>query len=140
MATVEATHDRFEQHERRLLLGWGLAVWAVVAVTARLVGHLVLDPALPLLAVGAFVAAVPLMTAVTYPVYRWRGMAPAARPRAAVLMSLPGLLLDTLLVGFAGTTLPAMGPQSVQWFGALLVFGYGVVLLSSVWPVDEHLG
>lgn len=139
MVTIEATRGRLEPGERRLLAGWGLAVWAVVAVSARLVGHLLLDPTLPVVLVGVFVATVPLMALVTYPIYRWRGMAASERPRAAVLMSLPGLFLDTLLVAFAPTTLPAMEPAAVRLFGALLVFGYGIVLLTSLVGVDQRL-
>lgn len=116
------------------LLGWGLAVWAAVAVFVRLAGHVLLDPGRPLVVVGFFIAVIPLMALVTYPVYRWVGIGAAGRPAAAALMSLPGLFLDVLLVVGAGRAFPAMTAGAVINFGAILLFGYGVVLLTGFVP------
>lgn len=113
----------------RLLL-WGVAVWAAVAVFIRLTGHVLLEPGRPLVVVGFFIAVVPLMALVTYPVYRWFGIGAAGRPAAAALMSLPGMFLDVLLVVGAGRTFPAMTAGAVINFGAILLFGYAVVLLT----------
>lgn len=119
------------------LAAWGLGVWAAVFVGFRLVGHLLLDPARPLVVAGLFVAVVPLMGLVTYPVYRWAQIAPPTRPRAAALMSVPGMVLDALLVAFAGTLLPNLPRASVVLFAAALLFGYAVVLLTGLVPLGE---
>lgn len=116
------------------LVVWGLLVWAGVAVFIRLAGHRLLDPGEPVVVIGFFVAVVPLMALVTYPVYRWLGVARPARPAAAAVMSLPGLLLDVLLVAGARWAFPAMGPGAARNFGAILLFGYAVVLLTGFVP------
>ena len=118
----------------RWLVAWGLTVWAAVAVTIRVAGHVLLSPDRPIVVIGFFVAVVPLMAAATYPVY-WRlAIADHARPGAAVLMSVPGLFLDVLLVRFAATVFPAMSHGAVINFAAILLFGYGVVLLTGFVP------
>lgn len=113
---------------------WGLLVWFVVAVSIRLVGHVLLSPANPLLVFGFFVSVVPLMALVTYPVYRRFGIPRGKRGSAAALMSLPGMFLDVLLVLFAGTAFPSMTQGAVVNFGAILLFGYAVVLLTGFVP------
>lgn len=123
--------------ERRttwLLVIWGCLVWAVVALSIRLLGHVLLSPSNPLLVAGFFVSVVPLMAVVTYPVYRTFGIPHAKRGSAAALMSLPGMFLDVVLVRFAGTVFPTMEQGAVVNFGAILLFGYAVVLLTGFVP------
>lgn len=120
------------------LLFWGLLVWGAVALSIRLVGHVLLSPDNPLLVVGFFVAVIPLMAVVTYPIYRWLGIAPVDRGTAAALMSLPGMFLDVLLVAFADVVFPAMEPGAVINFGAILLFGYAIVLLSGFVPGSRN--
>lgn len=118
----------------RWLVGWGLTVWAAVAVAIRLTGHVLLSPDRPVVVIGFFLAVVPLMAVVTYPVYRRLAIEYPARPGAAAIMSMPGLFLDVLLVSFASTVFPAMTNGAVINFAAILLFGYGVVLLTGFIP------
>ena len=118
----------------RWLVGWGLTVWAAVAVTIRLTGHVLLSPNRPVVVIGFFLAVVPLMAAVTYPVYHRLAIVYPDRPGAAAIMSLPGLFLDVVLVRFASTVFPAMPHGAVLNFVAILLFGYGIVLLTGFLP------
>ncbi len=118
-------------------VSWGVLVWAAVAVLIRLVGHLLLDPTRPTIVVGFFMAVIPLMAAVTYPVYVRVGVNLATRPAAAALMSLPGLFLDVVLVGFAATVFPGLSHGAVVNFASILLFGYGVVLVTGFVPLDR---
>lgn len=116
------------------LVAWGLLVWFAVAVTVRLAGHVLLDPSNDLLVAGFFVAVLPLIALVTYPVYWWLGLPRPRRPAAAASMSIPGLVLDTLLVLNAEWLLPAMSTDAVVNLGAILLFGYAIVLLTGFVP------
>jgi hypothetical protein len=82
-----------------------------------------------------FVSVLPLMLAVTYPVYWWLGLSADAQRGAAALMSIPGMFLDVLLVLFAGTVFPAMATDAVVHLGAILLFGYAIVLLTGFVPL-----
>jgi hypothetical protein len=74
------------------------------------------------------------MAIVTYPVYRWLEIPHALRGSAAALMSIPGMILDALLLVSAESVFPAMGQDAVINFGALLLFGYAIVLLTGFVP------
>lgn len=122
------------------LVAWGLLVWSAVALSTRLLGHVLLSPSNPLLVAGFFGSVVPLMAMVTYPVYRYFDIPRAVRPTAAALLSLPGMLLDVLLVLFAAVVFPAMSQAAVVNFGAILLFGYAVVLLTGFVPAGQRDG
>ena len=49
-------------------------------------------------------------------------------------MAVPGMFLDVLLVLGAEATFPAMDGAAVVNFGAVLLFGYAVVLLTGFVP------
>lgn len=135
MATSEAPgNSSIARRTTGWLVAWGLVVWAAVAATVRLSGHRLLDPESPVVVVAFFVATVPLMALVTYPIYRSFGIESVGRPRAAAVMSLPGMFLDVLLVAFASVALPNLSTGAVVNVGAILLFGYAVVLLTGFVP------
>lgn len=74
------------------------------------------------------------MALVTYPIYHRLGITAARRPHAAALMSVPGMLLDVLLIAFAETLLPNLSTGAAINFGAILLFGYAIVLLTGFIP------
>lgn len=125
---------RFSSPADSKLVLWGLTVWLAVYLLIRVGGTVLLDPANPLV-LGAFVVSiVPAMALVTFPVY-WRlGVGYGMRARAAAIMSLPGLFLDGVLVAFAPVFLPALTPALVVNFGAILLYGYAIVLLTGFVP------
>ncbi|WP_267643677.1 DUF5367 family protein [Haloarchaeobius amylolyticus] len=136
---VESTaRQTFARKTLGSLVLWGLTVWLVVAIMIRLVGHVLLSPATPLVVAGFFVSVVPMMALVTYPVYRWAGIPHQDRATAAALLSIPGMFLDVLLVLFAGTVFPQMEQDAVVVFGAILLFGYAVVLLTGFVPAGRE--
>lgn len=114
----------------RWLILWGLSVWFAVAILIRLAGHILLSPTNTLLLTAFFLSVIPLMLSVTYPMYWWLGLSSDAQRGAAALMSIPGMFLDVLLILFAGTVFPAMATEAVVHFGAILLFGYAIVLLT----------
>ncbi len=119
----------------RWLILWGLSVWLSIAILLRFTGHVLLSPTNPLLLTGFFLSVIPLMGAVTYPVYWWLGLSVDGQRSAAALMSIPGMFLDVLLVLFAGTVFPAMATEAVINLGAILLFGYATVLLTGFVPL-----
>jgi hypothetical protein len=133
--TISSPSVSLDRTTSRWLLLWGLSVWVAVAVLVRLAGHVLLSPANTLLLTAFFLSVVPLMVSVTYPVYWWFGLSSEARRGAAALMSIPGMFLDVLLILFAGTVFPAMATEAVVHFGAILLFGYAIVLVTGFVPL-----
>lgn len=128
------TGSGFQEDVPRKLVAWGLIVWFSVAVTIRLTGHILLDPTTPLIVAGFFTSVIPLMALVTYPIYHLFQIEQTHRPMAAAIMSIPGLFLDVGLVLNANQLFPAMTQGMVVNFGAILLFGYAIVLLSGFYP------
>lgn len=135
MRTQTGTPRRLDRRTGLQLVAWGLLVWAAVAVFLRLFGHVLLYPTRPLVVAGFFVAVVPLMAMVTYPVYRVLGLGAPSRPAAAVVLATPGMVLDVGLVLLAADLVfPTMTSETVVNLGAILLFGYAVVLLTGLVP------
>lgn len=132
--TTTTTQRPIDSQTTAKLVAWGATVWLAVTITFRLVGHFVLDPSNALLLAGFFVAVIPLMAAVTYPVYRYLQLPHAARPAAAAAMSIPGMFLDVILLRYATTVFPAMTTEMVVTYAAILFFGYAIVLLTGFIP------
>ena len=133
--TTSSASVSLDRATSRWLLLWGLSVWFAVTILIRLAGHVLLSPTNTLLLTAFFLSAIPLMLSVTYPVYWWLGLSTDARRSAAALMSLPGMFLDVLLILFAETVFPLMATEAVIHFGAILLFGYAIVLLTGFVPL-----
>ena len=133
--TTSSASVSLDRTTSRWLILWGLSVWFAVAILIRLAGHVLLSPTNTLLLTAFFLSVIPLMLSVTYPVYWWLGLSSDAQRGAAALMALPGMFLDVLLILFAGTVFPAMATEAVVHFGAILLFGYAIVLLTGFVPL-----
>lgn len=131
------TRSGFQEGVPRKLVTWGLLVWISVALTIRLTGHILLDPNNPLVVAAFFALVVPLMALVTYPIYHLFHIGRTARPTAAAILSIPGMFLDVGLVLNANQIFPAMSQAMVVNFGAILLFGYAIVLLTGFYPSRE---
>jgi hypothetical protein len=115
---------------------WGFALWLVATIVVRVVGQHLFDPDQALIVVFVFLGTVPLIAAVTIPIYDWRRLNLQDRPAAAILMSLPGLLIDVVVLLIYGTVYPNLG-DTAGMFGAWLLWAYGLVLISGLLPYNR---
>ena len=107
----------------RFFLLWGITVAVVETVAFRLVGQYLLNPANEIVLAGLFVATVPAMAVLTYPVYAWRGVTGAERQAASALYLLPQMTVTVIaLVNFA-VVYPNMVPGAAKYFGAMILLG-----------------
>lgn len=111
----------------------GLALWLLATLAIRLWGQYVFrtrsaaEWAL-LFGVTAVVIAVPISLLVR------RLPTGEAGLRAAVLVALPGLLLDTGIVLWFRSVFPDLPEMAGMPFAALLLWAYAIALLAGVWP------
>lgn len=122
--------SRLPPSEARVLLGVGVAIALVAGLVFRIVGHLVLDPANPVAVVGVFAATVPLMWGLAVGVFRWRGLTGVARREAAVLLVVPGMLVDAVSTALFSVVYPNMNLAAAGLFGGLLLLAYATVLVA----------
>lgn len=148
MATESSTKETTSEHgverggvERstvRFFLLWGTAVGATEAVAFRLVGHYLLNPANEVVLAGVFVATIPAMILLTYPVYAWRGVTGAERQAASVLYVLPLMMFDVVALADFGVVYPNMA-GAANYFGTVVLLGFTVVLITGFVPRDNDM-
>ena len=115
---------------------WGFLLWLLATIAMRVVGQHLLDPDQPVIATLMFLGTVPLIAVVTVPVYDWRRVNLQDRPSAAILMALPGLVIDVLVLLLFSTIYPNLG-DSGALFGAWLLWAYGLVLITGLLPYNR---
>lgn len=115
---------------------WGFLLWLAATVVVRVTGEHFMHPDQPIATALAFLMTIPLIAAVTLPIYDWRRVYLLDRPIAAILLCLPGLLIDVLvLVQFSRVYPNLEGGEAV--FGAWLLWAYSLVLLTGIVPYNR---
>lgn len=110
---------------------WGFLLWLAATIVLRVTGQYYLHPDHPYLSTLAFMLTIPLIALVTIPVYDWRRVNLGDRPTAAILLCLPGLLLDVVVLVQFSTVYPNLeGGEAV--FGAWLLWAYSLALISGL--------
>jgi hypothetical protein len=123
-------HSRLTTSETRVLLGVGLAIALVAGLVFRIVGHLVLDPANPLVVVAVFLMVIPAMWGLAVAVFRWRGLSGVETREGAILLVVPGMLLDAVSTALFSVVYPNMSLDAAGLFGGLLLLAYATVLVA----------
>ncbi|MBW4671887.1 MAG: DUF5367 domain-containing protein [Cyanomargarita calcarea GSE-NOS-MK-12-04C] len=111
----------------------GFLLWFVATVAVRLIGQFLFNPETSNLLL-TFVAAVPLMAAITYSIYSWRKVEAKARLMAIMYVLLPGMMLDTFTVLFASDVFPNLTSEGVRIFSACLLWAYGLGFMTAFIP------
>ncbi|AFK19368.1 hypothetical protein E6P09_11340 [Haloferax mediterranei ATCC 33500] len=124
------TSTRLSLSEARILLGIGLAVALMAGFVFRIVGQLVLDPSRPLLVTAVFALTVPVMWTLAVGIFRWRGLSGGAKREAAVLLVVPGMLIDAVSTSLFSVVYPNMSLAAAGLFGGLLLLAYATVLVA----------
>jgi hypothetical protein len=139
MATksIEQSALSVERRTATILVSVGFVAWAVATLAFRLGGQYLLNPATEFVLLGVFVAVVPLMMVLMYALYWWQAVQGPNRRTAAILVALPGMLLDVVSTAFFETIFPNMDPAAAKYFGALLLLAYAVVLLTGFIPQNN---
>ncbi|KAB1196181.1 MULTISPECIES: DUF5367 family protein [Haloferax] len=122
--------SRLSTSETRVLLGIGLAIALVAGLVFRIVGHLVLDPSNPVVVAAIFVLTIPLMWGLAVAVFRWRGLDGVERREGAVLLVVPGMLVDAVSTALFSVVYPNMSLAAAGLFGGLLLLAYATVLVA----------
>ncbi len=118
----------------RRFLWIGLAVWFIATLAIRLAGERVFRPdGSAHLAILFAATALVIGAAISLLV---RGLPTReAGLRAAVLVVLPGILLDTGSVLWFPAVFPNLPASAGMPFASLLLWAYGVALLAGIWPL-----
>ena len=81
-------------------LFWGLLVWLSASAIFRLTGQFFFILNSPVLLIVSYILVIPLIIVLTLPIYRWKKLNSNQQLKAAILIALPGMLLDTIVLIF----------------------------------------
>lgn len=113
-----------------LFAAWGVLLWLAATLIFRLAGQWFLVPKGGLLLGAAYYGAIPLIALVTLPLYTMFQLNSDTRVRAAVLIALPGMLLDMVTTLVFDQVFPNLDPGAVAPFSSWLFWAYGLILVS----------
>lgn len=115
----------------RFFIGYGIAAWLVVTIALRFVGQYILTAdggAERTLLIGVLLT--PPLALLIYPAYRWKKLNAAQQQLAAICFAVPGQILDAFSTLFFTNFFPNMSPAGANHFGALMLWGYSVIILT----------
>lgn len=118
-------------------VGIGFSIWLIATIAFRLIGQYLLDPTHFLLSIGLFLATTIAMFVIVSGVYSWQQVKVAERPKAALLIALPGMLLDVVSVLLFPAVFPNIDPNANILFAGLMLWGYSSILATSFLPQNE---
>lgn len=121
--------QRVSSAEARVLLGVGFAGWLLATVGFRVAGQVLLNPETPLVIGVLFGVTIPGMVILALGVFRWRSIDARSQPLAAILLVVPGMVLDAIALPLFDTVFPNMAAGAAPFFGGLLLLAYVLVLL-----------
>lgn len=119
-----------------LLAEIGFVGWLVATIAFRLVGQYLLNPDSILVVILTFIASVVLLAPLVF-LYPQLGIKPTDRPFAAVVLALPGMLLDVVTTVFFSTAFPNMAASANGLFGGLMLWGYSLILLTGIFAARK---
>lgn len=120
--------------KRILFFGLGFIIWLLATIAMRLGGQLFFLDENPLVLILLWVFAVVGLVVIALSAFRWQRLGRWERYEAAILMVIPGMVLDAfILEGFAAV-FPNMPPTAADSFGGWLLISYASVLIAALLP------
>jgi len=109
----------------------GLVIWLIATSILRLWGHIFFIPNALIMSVNFlwFLFFLPL---VVYGIFQWQKVPPQQYQEVTIYLAVPGMLLDALNTYFFPQVFPNMLPSVDGPFGAWLLWGYAIVLITGV--------
>jgi len=115
-------------------LGYGLLIWFEAALTIRLLGNYIFVPDRLIWMALIFAGTAVLAFAIGWFFFQWFQTTPAQRAATALLICAVGLIGDTAVLMLPDFFFPGMTKDQLFWFSAWFAWGYGIGLLSGLWP------
>lgn len=115
-------------------LGYGLLIWFEAALTIRFLGNYIFVPDRLMWMAIIFGGTAVLAFAIGWFFFQWFQTTPPQRAATALIICAVGLLGDTIVLMLPDLFFPGMTKEQLAWFSAWFAWGYGVGLISGLWP------
>lgn len=113
---------------------YGLYIWLQATLTIRWFGDSIFVPSEPLLMLAVFLVSIGLVYGAGYFFFKLFALNPFQRADAAILICAAGLIADIPVLLYQPFFLPHMTAEQLPWFAAWVFWGYGVGILTGVFP------
>ncbi len=115
-------------------LGYGVLIWFEAALTIRVLGGYIFRPTDLSWMALIFAGTAILAYAIGYFYFQWFQTTPPQRAASALVICAAGLLGNTIVLMQPAFFFPGMTQEQLAWFAAWFAWGYGLGLLSGIWP------
>lgn len=136
------TKDMMTRNDSRIsygfFFGMSFLIWLAATTVLRLWGHIFFIPDSTLSMVSNFLFSVTCLPLLVFAIFRWKKVPPHQRLEATVCLAIPGMLLDVVTTYFSSQAFPNVLPAADSAFGAWLLWGYAIVLLTGLITSRSH--
>lgn len=129
---LSMAENRSQSISYKFFLFVSFLVWLVATVIMRLWGHRFFIPENNLSMGSSFLFSLLFLPLLAYTLFRWQQVQPHQRRDAAICLAIPGMLLDTVATYFFAQVFPNVSPAADGAFGAWLLWGYALVLITGL--------
>lgn len=115
----------------------GFLIWLLATLAFRFVGQFFFLTDKPIVMTGLYVAVVPILGFTATWVFNRYRLNSMEVTLSAVLMILPGMILDTFCIAFFAWVFPNMMEKDAATFGSWLMWAYATVLVFGLMRKDK---
>jgi hypothetical protein len=115
----------------RFYLFFGFFLWLAATLVFRFWGEELIDPNRPLIWFS-FILIVPGIFLIMNFLYRYRRTAAEDRPKAAIMVAIPGMLLDLFSIGLHSAVFPDLPAANLHLFFVWLLWAYSLIILGGL--------
>lgn len=110
----------------------GFTVWLLATLIFRIAGQYFFITNSTSIMLALYLGLIPALGLISTLVFKRFNLGQLDSLKAAVIMVLPGMLLDTICVKFFGEVFPNMQESDGKTFGSWLMFAYSIILISAL--------
>ncbi|WP_163581898.1 DUF5367 domain-containing protein [Gracilibacillus saliphilus] len=109
---------------------WGVLIWLGASAIFRFAGQYFFTSENYTLLIVTYILVIPLILALTLLLYRYKNLDSTEQVKAAILIALPGMLIDAIVLIYFEDIFVNLDPRLDGVFGSWLLFAYSLILLS----------
>lgn len=120
------------------MLQLGFLLWLIATIILRFSGQFMLDANNIVLSVSEFILLIPALMGLMTAIYHYKSINTVGRPKVAMLIALPGMILDVGSILFFPDVFPNIDPGANILFAWMMLWAYGIILISGILPALQE--
>lgn len=124
---------------KQFSLLFGLSVWLLATLTFSFWGHTFFIIKKPLIVFSLFFGTIPILYVLQKWIFNKFNLNKNEKLKSTILMSLPGMFLDTLCINYHSFVFPSFSFEQVITLASWVLWVYAIVLtIGFVYNVEKH--